>query len=605
MSNNVIEYLDDHEYVLLKPEIYVGTVEPLEIKTYGIDETKKIFTKTEEKSIALYKLFSEIFDNSIDILKRVLEENPKQTNSLWVKVLFDERNNKITITDNGSGFEKATDINKKTGITNIETAYCKLRAGSNFRNKEKNVSSKVIGTNGVGASLVNILSDEFYVKSTNKTSYFEGKWVKFLPEKESIKKKGRYSSTGTSVSFIPRSSMFGKFDFNTLLNDLSLKVFGLHISKMYEKISVYFDYIDENGVLNGIDLKTPDFDKSYYCKSDSIIFSVSPKLASNEDHMLMVNSTICDGSIMKLCQEAINQKFGSDKSQNYYTIKLFVNLPPELVAFGDQNKTKYSVTKAKIQGFFDENLLKHIKQFQKSEIFQEIHQLMNSSEDNKALSSLDKDKKKNKKLVTNKYFAPSKKFDELYIVEGDSAKGSILQNRNSETQGVYALKGKVLNCDRLQSIKNNKEVMDLITILDLDFHTAKCKYNRVVIAADADPDGYHIVSLIINLFYLWFKPVIDDGKLFIFNVPLFCTRNNNKTEYYYNLSDLQGKTNVIYLKGLGSLDKDKDWPQIMSSRKLTKVNATDESGKYVNMAFGNDSDIRKLWLSDKNCLQNI
>jgi DNA gyrase/topoisomerase IV subunit B len=129
-----------------------------------------------------------------------------------------------------------------------------------------------------------------------------------------------------------------------------------------------------------------------------------------------------------------------------------------------------------------------------------------------------------------------------------------------------------------------------------------CKYERVVISTDADPDGLgHIASLIINLFYRWFPNVIRQGKLFILQTPLLSVDENKKKKYFFSMREFENyvKTkkpaSVRYLKGLGSLSRE-DWESVFSNMKLLKVTEDTKSSKMIDMAFGSNAGLRKKWL---------
>jgi DNA gyrase/topoisomerase IV subunit B len=183
--------------------------------------------------------------------------------------------------------------------------------------------------------------------------------------------------------------------------------------------------------------------------------------------------------------------------------------------------------------------------------------------------------------------------------------GSILQKRNPEKDGVYALKGKIKNCRNLGDLSENKEVLELMQILNLDPTIKGAQtisgYSKVIIATDADPDGAHITSLIINLFFKWFPFVIYNGQLNTLRTPLVSTGEKKKRKYFYELEDFKkAKTTgtVRYLKGLGSLDVD-DWEHVMANKDLAIISFDPKAKEFLDMAFGDSSEVRKRWLGGK------
>lgn len=198
--------------------------------------------------------------------------------------------------------------------------------------------------------------------------------------------------------------------------------------------------------------------------------------------------------------------------------------------------------------------------------------------------------------------------DESYILSSgfishNSAMGSILQKRDPKNDAVYALKGKIRNARRLSDLTSNSEIVDLMNILNLDPENDKsCKYEKVIIATDADPDGLgHIASLIINLFYKWFPNVILQGKLFILQTPLLSVDESRKTKYFYSMKDFdtycrsKKPSNVRYLKGLGSLSR-ADWEHVFGDMRLFRISEDSKSNKMMEMAFGTNAALRKKWL---------
>jgi len=186
------------------------------------------------------------------------------------------------------------------------------------------------------------------------------------------------------------------------------------------------------------------------------------------------------------------------------------------------------------------------------------------------------------------------------IISHNSAMGGIAQKRNSATDSIYALKGKIKNVKTLADLSNNKEIMDLIQTLNLNIEDRgrSCSYKKIVIAADMDADGNHIASLIINFFHKWFPEVIRSGKLFILRTPLVSVGVKNYT-YFYDMKDFERSTakaiNKRYLKGLGSLNL-KDWEYVFKHLSLFRIKDDKKAEGHLKMAFGNNPKLRKAWL---------
>jgi len=191
------------------------------------------------------------------------------------------------------------------------------------------------------------------------------------------------------------------------------------------------------------------------------------------------------------------------------------------------------------------------------------------------------------------------------IIAHNSARGSILQKRNPESDAVYTLKGKIKNAKTVLDLAKNNEIVDLMNILNIEpFSGKNATFKKIVIATDWDPDGIgHIASLLINLFWRWFPKIIEEQKLFILITPLVSVDTKSEREYFHSTDDFnkwkeenkKSFKNVRYLKGLGSLDLN-DWEYVMYYRDMWSIYDDRSAKKMLNMAFGKSSAVRKKWL---------
>ena len=188
------------------------------------------------------------------------------------------------------------------------------------------------------------------------------------------------------------------------------------------------------------------------------------------------------------------------------------------------------------------------------------------------------------------------------IISHNSAAGSVKQARDSETEGVYALKGKVKNTRKLSDLTSNTELLEIMSILDIEPDNLKQTiYNKIIIAADEDPDGQHISSLIINFFFKWFPHIIKEKKLFKIITPLIVCNYGKNKHYFYSSEEFnefsknKKVADINYLKGLGSLSLE-DWNYVMNNRMLFQIIPDRSAKKYLEIAFGTSSLKRKNWL---------
>jgi len=287
---------------------------------------------------------------------------------------------------------------------------------------------------------------------------------------------------------------------------------------------------------------------------------------------------------------------------------IILNFPAKLVRFGDQNKTKYAGGRWEIQETLTKDFHKHLSyHIPRSEFFTQVSKAIEEHTRASELKNIKNKKKAATKKISDKYFPPSQSKGTLFIVEGSSAMGSILQKRDPRIDAVYSLKGKIKNARSISDLATNNEIIDLMNILNLEPRDgSKCAFANVAIATDWDPDGIgHIASLVINLFYKWFPEVIEQGKLNILITPLVSAEVKNKRKYFYSLHEWaefekskESYKGVRYLKGLGSLSI-QDWETVMAERQMFKIRIDRSAAKYIDIAFGNSAEKRKRWLEGR------
>ena len=603
-ANKEIVALDDFEHVRLKPTMWLGSIALSEEKI-PIVKDGKLVNETKPLSVAFYKCMNEILDNAFDEAKRLRGSMTK------IEVFFDSKTKEVSVHDYGEGFYNGTVINSKTGITNIETAMSELKAGTNFFHHDDD--DTLIGTNGVGASLVNMLSKEFTIETINKDKYFKKTWKNFVGEKAEIRKRKRGEKTGTKISFILLDETQVRTEKVKLFKDFTWDkeyVETLMIFRNYLKAT---DDITKNLEFNAyFDGKQIDLDKEFLPKDRVEVDTKLGKFVFWERHesstsISFVNGAQCTGIQQKIFNDWINDDFDYNLAHHFYETMVILNLPPKFVRFADQNKTKFATGRWEIEDIVTSNFKKKVlREVKKSDIYDNIQKKIDERMFNENINKINREKKKSKKKVSDKYFAPSVSKDTLMIVEGNSARGSILQKRNPKQDGVYTLKGKIKNAQKITDLSTNSEIIDLMTILGLEpKKITKCNYKKIVIATDWDPDGIgHIASLLINLFYRWFPHVIKEKRLHILITPLVSVEIKGKKNYFYSMAEFKKFENtgesfgkVRYLKGLGSLAID-DWTWVMAQRRMFEIYDDRSAKRFINIAFGNSSNERKKWLQN-------
>ena len=603
-SNREIKALSDFEHVLTRPTMYVGQVAKTEVKVPVIERLgDNSYIKKKELLIspAFYKLYDEVLGNAFDEAIRL------QGKMKHIKIWFESKTGVVTVEDSGGGFYKGTEINTKTGRTNIETAFTMLKAGSNFDDTRED---EVIGTNGVGVSLVNMLSDWFEVETTNQEYRYTQRWTRddwennTLTDAVIVEKKKSWK-TGTIIKFKPASDLFSdnKWDKEYIHTLMTLKNLVKNEDQLLNKIEfkVYFDGKE-------LDLNTPMIPKDAIKienRIGKIWFYPSQKDAMS---LSFINGQMCEGTHQRIIDEEIDNKiFDFQYAHWWFETIIMLNLKPGLVRFADQNKTKFATGKWEIQPVLAKNFFNKLKVIKSNKkVFNQINKKIEEYQKINAVKDLNKAKKKAKEksaALLSKYYPPSGNKRVLFISEGLSASGGLVQSRDTKNIGVYALRGKIKNVRNVSDLASSQEVVQLMNILGLELDKRTCIYDKIVIATDKDEDGMHINSLLINMFFKWFPFLIEEGRLFILDTPIITAKVENKLTHFYDTKsfyegNFKRVSDKTYIKGLGALDPD-DWKIIFGNMQLLKIYGDRSAKKFLNIAFGTDASIRKKWLENK------
>ena len=591
-KNKQIRVLSEKDHVRQRSHVYVGSVVETEEKI-PIIKNNAIYIEPREISIGMYKILNEIIDNSLDEAKRMKGKMKK------IKISIDSKSNRVKVTDTGNGFYKGSSINKDSNRSNIETAVYMLRSGSNFDNE--NIEESLIGNNGLGSALCNCLSEEFSIVTVNDTHYYEQKWDDFERNNPIVRKKTPTDQKGTSIEFKPLRSLFKnyKWDLEILSSSLILKYDLIKRDPIIGKLEIELSWDDET-----IDL-SPEFLPQDSFKINTEIGQITIwEKYEGSGSLSFVNSALCSGIHQKIFNDFVNTKLEDTLGHHFYDCLIVLNLPPKYVKFGDQNKTRFVTTREEIENLLMNKFGAKLQSLFKTELFERIAKKVEERKNDGYVKKLRAEKRKVNLKHSHKYFPAQKAIAEnLFIVEGLSAMGSILQKRNPKEDGVYALKGKIKNCKNIGDLSDNKEILELMHILGLD-PTARNNeivgYKRIVIATDPDPDGSHITSLLINLFYKWFPTVIRNKRLSSLKIPLVSVGDGKKRKYYWDMDDFKAAKptgNIRYLKGLGSLSLE-DWEWVMSRKDFVGIDENSDSKEKLEMAFGDSSEARKKWLSN-------
>ena len=548
-----IRSLDWKEHIRMRPGMYIGKLGDGSSSDDGI-----------------YILLKEVLDNSID------EFVMGAGKSIDISI----QGNKVIVRDYGRGIP----------LGKVVDVVSKMNTGGKY---DSRAFKKSVGLNGVGTKAVNALSTYFRVESNrdgkSASAEFE---LGVLTNQELLDDTTRRK--GTKVSFIPDSSIFKNYKFRSEYVARMLKNYvylnpGLTISFNGEK------FFSENGLKDLLEDNSKSGDRLYptvHLKGVDIEVALThSKTQYSEEYHSFVNgqNTTQGGTHLAAFREAfvktIRDFFGKnyDSSDIRKSIISAIAIKVMEPVFESQTKTKLGSTdmggglptvRTFINDFIKTNLDNYLhKNPNVAESIQ--RKILQAERERKELSGIRKIAKErakkaslhNKKLRDCRvHFGDTKNNRNLettlFITEGDSASGSITKSRDVNTQAVFSLKGKPLNCYGLTKkiVYENEEFNLLQAALNIEESIEYLRYNNIVIATDADVDGMHIRLLLITFFLQFFPELIKEGHLYILQTPLFRVRNKKETIYCYSdqerlsaIEKLKPKPEITRFKGLGEI----------------------------------------------------
>lgn len=554
-SEDNIRTLDWQEHIRIRPGMYIGKLGDGSSADDGI-----------------YILLKEIIDNSID--EFVMKAGKR------IEIKIDE--GKATIRDYGRGIP----------LGKVVDAVSKMNTGGKYDSK---AFKKSVGLNGVGTKAVNALSDYFKVKSVRDGKVKIAEFSKGIIT-EDFKESETADRNGTEITFIPDSTIFSHFKFRKEYIEKMLK----NYCYLNPGLKIVFNgetYFSENG-LKDLLQEEIEGDILYpiiHLKDEDIEVAITHSDKSqSETYFSFVNgqNTTQGGTHLNAFREAYVKTIREYFNKNFEaadirkSIIAAVSIKVIEPVFESQTKTKLGSNemepgKETVRTFITNFLKNKLDNFlhQNQEIAEAIQRkIIISERERKELSGIQKLARERAKKVSlhnkklrdcrqhyNDQKAVRKAETMIFITEGDSASGSITKSRDVETQAVFSLKGKPLNCYGLTKrvVYENEEFNLLQAALNIEDSLEDLRYNHVIIATDADVDGMHIRLLMITFFLQFFPDLIKNGHLYILQTPLFRVRNKKETRYCYNeqerikaLNELGRNPEITRFKGLGEISPD-------------------------------------------------
>jgi DNA gyrase subunit B len=629
-----IQVLEGLEAVRKRPGMYIGT--------------------TDVKG--LHHLVWEIVDNSID---EALAGYCKH-----IEIVIN-KDNSITVKDDGRGIP--VDIHPKTKISTVETVYTVLHAGGKFGGGGYKVSG---GLHGVGASVVNALSKWVDVKvyKNGKVHYVRFENGGHTVEPLKVIDECEENRTGTTVTFKPDPTIFDTdiYDYDTLrtrVRELAFLNKGLSINLrddrneedttgetfMYEGgISEYVRYINEN--------KTPLYEDIIHLEGeeDNIIFEVALQYTMDENTRIysfvnninthdggtheegvrraltrIINSYAKKANILKEKDEPLT---GDDVKEGLTMIVSCKHPNPQF-----EGQTKGRLGNSEVRKIADNVFSEGFERFllehpQEAKIIIEKSMLASRARI-AAKKAREATRRKSDLDIVN--FAgkltdckeKNPEIAEIFIVEGDSAGGSAKLCRNSLTQAILPLRGKILNVEkaRIDKALSNEEIRTIITAfgtgIGQEFDISKLRYHKIIIMTDADVDGSHIRVLLLTLFYRFFRPIVEAGHVYAAQPPLFRIMHGKTRKYVLNENELNAYMNslpenvrsraeVARMKGLGEMDAEElnETTMDINKRVLRKITVEDciSADAIFEKLMGDEVEPRRKFIEENaGYVQNL
>jgi topoisomerase-4 subunit B len=552
-TEDSIQSLDWKEHIRLRPGMYIGKLGDGSSRDDGI-----------------YVLLKEVIDNSID----------EYVMGYGKQIDVTVENGSVTVRDYGRGIP----------LGKVVDCVSKINTGGKY---DSQAFQKSVGLNGVGTKAVNALSTYFKVQSVR-----EGKTTIAEFERGELKKQQKEKScdlsNGTLISFIPDNEVFIDYKFNSefierMLNNYAFLNVGLKLNFNGK------EFFSQNGLLDLLkaNLSEEVLYPAVHLKDNDIEIAFTHTPSYGEEYFSFVNGqhTTQGGTHLAAFREAVVKtvrefyKKEFDPSDVREGIEAAVSIRIQEPVFESQTKTKLGSQNTYPNG---PSLRNWINDFVKTNLDNYLHKhpetaeiwlkkIQQSERERKEIAGIKKlaNERAKKANLHNKKLrdcrthlnskSPERFESTLFITEGDSASGSITISRDVNTQAVFSLKGKPLNCFGLTKkiVYENEEFNLMQNALNIEDGLDELRYNRIVIATDADVDGMHIRLLLLTFFLQFFPELVKNNHVYILQTPLFRVRNKKETIYCYSeqervaaIEKLGSKPEITRFKGLGEISPD-------------------------------------------------
>ena len=596
-DEKAIQTLDALEHIRLRTGMYVGR---LGDGGHALD--------------GIYVMLKEVIDNSVD--EFIMGEGKR------IEIQRDGA--RVSVRDYGRGIP----------LGKVVECVSQINTGGKYND---DVFQFSVGLNGVGTKAVNALSSDFEV-----TSWRDGKFVRacFQRGRLTEQKKGRAADTrnGTEISFTPDLEIFDHYDWNEEFIAHRLKYYAYlnsGLKLMYNGQS----YQSRNGLADLLGDELGDEAPLYdivHCRDEKFVFAFTHTNNYGETYYSFVNGQYTnDGGthqsafregLLKGVNEFAKKNFSGEDVRDGIMGTVSVKLQDPV--FESQTKNKLGSTEVRgwIVPAVKDQVVRWLHE-NESVAKQVLEKVANNERLRKELANIKKDARERAKKVAiripkltdckvhfNDAKGARREESSIFLSEGDSAAGVIVPSRDVYTQAIFSLRGKPLNCLGLKrdAIYKNEELYNLMRSLGIEESIDGLRYNKVILATDADVDGMHIRNLLLTFFLWFFEPLVDKGHVYILETPLFRVRNKKNTRYCYSDQERDEAVGEIKaaeitrFKGLGEISPKEFGQFIGEGMRLQSVSVGrhSEIAKTLEFFMGKNTPARRDFIVD-NLLTDV
>ncbi len=554
----------------------------------------------------IYIMLKEVLDNSVD--EFIMKHGKK------IVIDFNPSNQKVSVRDYGRGIP----------LGKVVDCVSQINTGAKYND---DVFQFSVGLNGVGTKAVNALSNHFLVKS-----YRDGKYVEAIFSQGKLLKKNEGSTKeadGTYVEFIPDTEIFKKFAYQT---EYIIKRLW-HYAYLNTGLSLFFnDEVIEskNGLLDLLNAEVSD-DRLYeplHYRGKFLEFAFLHTQSYGESYFSFVNGqyTSDGGTHLSAFREGLLKGVNEFSKKNFQGVDVREGIVGTvLVKVKDpifESQTKNKLSNTEIRG----SIVQEVKDAVSDLLYKNptsanslIERIAFNEKLRKELAAVKKEAKEKQKKISFKipklrdckyhYQDESGKGEKtmIFLTEGDSASASVVASRDPFTQAVFSLKGKPLNVHgmKIDQLYKNEEMFNVMSALNIEDDIQNLRYNKVVLATDADVDGMHIRNLLITFFLTYFEGLVLNGHLYVLETPIFKVRNKEKTFYCYTederdeaIAKLKKGVEVTRFKGLGEISPKEFGQFIGKDIKLlpVSVNMFSDIKSTLEFYMGKNTPERKAFI---------